>query len=390
MSTRLDPDELALLEDEREHLLGSLEDLEAEYAAGDMDEVDYLALKDDYTVRASEVLAAIEQQRSLMRRAAQGRGSPARTVAVIAAVLAFAVLAGVLVARSAGQRGDGPITGAVGTFRARLATCQQASFQDPEGGIECYDEILAEAPDNVEALTYQGWALIRADRLTEGARNLTRAVELDPDAPDPRVFRAILAARAGDHELAAAEVDRFFANSPSPAAVDVLRSQGLEREIFIALLDGDVQACWVAAARDQEDRSDSGAFLGALESCLAGVLAERPDDVDALVSAAYASVSSPQADLAPARELAERAVAAEPTSANARLLRASLALAQGQLDVVGEDLAVLDTTPRPTAAFLFGGPEDLRAALDAAQRGSEPDTSSAPRPSSVVPNPDGG
>ena len=39
----LDEAQLALLEEEREFLLRSLDDLDAEYAAGDVDEVDYQA-----------------------------------------------------------------------------------------------------------------------------------------------------------------------------------------------------------------------------------------------------------------------------------------------------------------------------------------------------------
>lgn len=45
-----------MLEEEREFFLRSLRDLEAERAAGDIDELDYASLRDDYTVRAAEVL----------------------------------------------------------------------------------------------------------------------------------------------------------------------------------------------------------------------------------------------------------------------------------------------------------------------------------------------
>ena len=40
-SARLDPDELALLEEERDHLLASIDDLEREHDAGDLDDEDY-------------------------------------------------------------------------------------------------------------------------------------------------------------------------------------------------------------------------------------------------------------------------------------------------------------------------------------------------------------
>ena len=62
--TRLDFDELARLEEERRFLLRSLDDLEREHDAGDIDEADYHTLKDDYTRRAVTVLRAIEAGRA--------------------------------------------------------------------------------------------------------------------------------------------------------------------------------------------------------------------------------------------------------------------------------------------------------------------------------------
>jgi len=398
---RLDPDEFALLEEQRDHLLASLDDLEREHDAGDMDDEDYRTLRDDYTVRASEVLQAIEERRALFTAARPSR-SRTRNALWAGGVVALAIIAGVVVAQNMGQRGAGPITGAVNTPRAALATCQQASFQNPEGGVECYGRILADAPDNVEALTYQGWALIRIDRVEEGAANLKRAVEIDPDYPDARVFRAIVASRGGDWELAAAEIDLFYRNNPTPASEQVLQSQGLEREIFISTVDPSTRGCWQQAAQAQDpEATDAAAFLLALGACLDELLAEAPDNVDALVSRAYASVDASSTDLSRAVELAERAVTAGPDDANARLLRASLAFAQGRVEVVEADLAVLADLQRPTASFLFGGPEVLIDQLEgvtptttAAPRGSTPPTTAA-GPTTVpvdgrVPNPGGG
>ena len=48
------------LEEERDFLLRSLADLEAEHDAHDIDDVDYRNLKDDYTARAAAVLRALE------------------------------------------------------------------------------------------------------------------------------------------------------------------------------------------------------------------------------------------------------------------------------------------------------------------------------------------
>jgi tetratricopeptide (TPR) repeat protein len=401
--TLVDPDELALLEEERDHLLRSLEDLEREHDAGDMDDLDYRTLKDDYTMRAAEVLRSIEQRRQVLRtpRTSSSRG---RSWAIGAAVLGFAVLAGVLVARESGQRGDNPITGSTGTLREQLATCQTTSFQEPAKGIDCYDDILADAPDQIEALTYQGWAMVRDGRVEEGSANFDRVVELDPDYPDVRVFRASVAADAGEYELAAAELDRFYANDPSTSAVQVLRSQGLEREIFFALLDGGTAACWTSAAAQQEDGSGvDQAFLDSLSTCLDDVLAGTPENVDALVSSALAKVGPEQADLPGALETVARAVAIDPQNPNALLLQASLSAADQRYDVARANLALLEGLPRPTISFLIGGPESLTEQLDAlgdagstttapdgAATASTASTTTTTPGGVVVPNPSGG
>ena len=66
------------LEQERDFLLRSLSDLERERAAGDMEEADFLALRDGYTARAAAVLRALEAARSSIGPAQFTRGSAGR------------------------------------------------------------------------------------------------------------------------------------------------------------------------------------------------------------------------------------------------------------------------------------------------------------------------
>ena len=329
---RAGPDELAALEDERDHLLASLDDLEREHDAGDLDDVDYAALKDDYTVRAAEVLRAIDEHRTLART--QRRPLRAgRVLGVTAVVLGLAAVAGVVVARSSGDRGGGTLTGNDNGLREQLATCQPLAFQDPAKGVDCYQKILDTSPDNVDALTYQGWALIRDDRIDEGAGNLARAVELDPDYPDARVFRAIVLARAGESAArsgdraratesftaAAAELDRFYRNDPPEVAVQVLGQEGLERKIFFGLLDLGTLGCWQqAASASTEDQPIDQAFLDGLASCLDGVLAGTPGSVDAQLSRALAAIGPERQDTATATGLVEQILAADPGAACSR------------------------------------------------------------------------
>ena len=70
---RLDPDALAALVEERDFLLRSLDDLEREHDAGDVDDHDYETLKDDYTARAARAIRAIESHRARTRAARRPR-----------------------------------------------------------------------------------------------------------------------------------------------------------------------------------------------------------------------------------------------------------------------------------------------------------------------------
>ena len=80
MSTRLDPDALAALEQQRDFLLASLRDLDREHDAGDLDDIDHQTLRDDYTARTAEVLRAIDKTARLPADS-NGRVPPALIIA---------------------------------------------------------------------------------------------------------------------------------------------------------------------------------------------------------------------------------------------------------------------------------------------------------------------
>lgn len=225
----LDPDTLAALEEQRDFLLRSLEDLEREHDAGDVDDHDYASLKDDYTARAARSIRAIEAHHARVAADRPRRSWP-RTMAVLAGVVAFAVVAGVLVARFSGRREAGDaLTGDIREStrtqldNARLAL-QQERYDD---AIEIYDAVLAEQPDNVEATAYKGRAQIGAGDM-DGVLTLIDAAEANPSYPDTHYFLAGAFAIAGRYDSALAELDRFDALDPPPdltAEADDLRSQ---------------------------------------------------------------------------------------------------------------------------------------------------------------------
>lgn len=210
MATRTRPlteGEQAELEEQRDFLLRSLEDLDAEHEAGDVDDNDYEALRDDYTTRAAAVLRTLEAGRVREHRRAIQPAN--RTLAALVGIVLFAAGAGVLVARTSGERGSGDTpTGEIReTTRAQLQEAVSlVNAGDIDGAIDVYDEILEQYPSHVEALTYKGWFLFlqswppetaSSDEWDEAVRLMGEAIQVDPEYPDARAFLAVANYRIG-------------------------------------------------------------------------------------------------------------------------------------------------------------------------------------------------
>ncbi|MGE3620462.1 MAG: hypothetical protein AB7L84_08370 [Acidimicrobiia bacterium] len=222
----LDPDLVEALEEHRDFLLRSLDDLEREHEAGDVDDADYEALKDDYTARAARVIRAIERRRARFvaprPRAAGHRG---RTVAWIVGVVAFALLAGVMVARAAGRRDVGEV--ASGDVRRSVTEDLNrgrnlAAAGDRAGAVEVLDGVVERAPDNPEARTYRGWFRYLDGDQQGGLTDLLAAATAHPDYPDVHAFLAIVFYRGGLVAEADRELARLDALDPPAELLGLL------------------------------------------------------------------------------------------------------------------------------------------------------------------------
>jgi cytochrome c-type biogenesis protein CcmH/NrfG len=249
VSTRLDPDEKGELERERDFLLKSLDDLENERAAGNIDDASYTELHDDYTARAAATIRALRD------------GVDARPVAppvpwrrrglVIGGIVAFAVLAAVSLAAALGARlpgqtssGNQPATAApsTGERKARLQAAADKSPNDPQphlalasfleesgdtvASLKEYDKVVQIAPDNADALANAGrLRFIVAGQvpspdaqrqLVGDARSLLdRAVEADPNNADARYYRGVLLLDGfGQVDAAIGEFQRYLVLAP--------------------------------------------------------------------------------------------------------------------------------------------------------------------------------
>ena len=235
----LDPDALAALEEERDFLLRSLEDLEREHAAGDVDDSDFEELKDDYTARAAAVIRAIEDRTAAVKSLRPQRNWQ-RTALGLVLVGALAVGASWLVFRNAGTRAPGQgLTGDIrqdssnlilqaqgltGQAQASLQAGDSAkAIKQFESAVQTYDKALEISPENVQALTYRGWVLhtialssepsVAAEFDLQALEYLDEAIAIDPLYSDARVFRAILERNAGDFAAAKIDLDAIDMNA---------------------------------------------------------------------------------------------------------------------------------------------------------------------------------
>ncbi len=235
--TSSNADRLRELEERRDFLLRSIDDLEREHGAGDLTEADFNLLHRDYSRRAAEVLKELDDVRGpVVAPPTDAPPTPleraiakkARILRVFAAfgIVAFAVVAGVFVARIAGVRsGSDSLTGSVNAAEANTTSAQVERLiregrdrmaTDPVTAIQNFDQAVALDPTQVEALTYGGWLLRlvsrsttddgqRVELLNGALKRIDRAIELDPGYPDARAFRGIIRLRDQDDPKAAIE-----------------------------------------------------------------------------------------------------------------------------------------------------------------------------------------
>ncbi len=245
------------LEAERDFLLRSLDDLEAERADGSIDDAAYQRLHDDYTARAAAVIRALRD--GVDARPPAPQTSTRRRLLTFVGVVGFAALAGVALAAALGARlpgqtssgnssGSGAAAAASQTRRtleaavARNPSDVQARLQlalvleranDLHGALVQYDAITKLDPSSADAeaqsgrilyLTAQASPANASQLVTLSKARLDHAVLLDPRYPDAHFFRAVvLANEYQDFAGAANECQRYLLLAPNGPWADPAR-----------------------------------------------------------------------------------------------------------------------------------------------------------------------
>ena len=260
--------ERTLLEEERDFFLRSLRDLDAERAAGDIDDVDYRALRSDYTARAAQVLRRLEALAAPLPTAAAPESVPAaapenvpaagvasagrpgppagaaeppgrarwwrqRRALIAAAVIAALGAAGIgwaITAASGSRLPGGVVSGqAVGQEQVAklLLAAQQATARgDGVTALKDLEAVLKQDPNQVEALSSEGWILAQTQQpqlLAQGIGLLTRAERLDPSYPPTHVYRGVAYLSEGDDAAAIPDLQWYLAHDPDPGLVGRVR-----------------------------------------------------------------------------------------------------------------------------------------------------------------------
>lgn len=228
---RPDLDRLAELEEERRFLLRSLADLEREYQAGDVDEQDYLELRDGYTVRAAATLREIEAGQAALpaKRPANWR----RRIAVGAVVVALIAIVGWALAATNATRLPGQSASGADPRERRqvlLAEARRVQLAQPDLAVQLYTAVLQDYPDDVEALSYRAWtSVIMAAPgeapLDAAVADFDRSIEIDPTYPDAWCFRGIVRYRLLDEpQGAAGDLEQCLAFNPPADVRDLIES----------------------------------------------------------------------------------------------------------------------------------------------------------------------
>ena len=221
------------LEQTREFLQRSLDDLELERAAGDIEPADYEALKAKYSARAAEVQAELDATSDTDTDAAElevasprRRGSR-RAAAIVALVALVGTGAGFALAGSSGERvAQAPATGSIDAATTDLLAQARDMLgkNKPVDAIKLYDRVLKTDPKNPEALAYRGWIVRLAGLPDDGLAYIERAIAADPAYPDAHFFKGMIVWQ-DKHQPAAAvpEFQAFLASSPPQDLVTVVQ-----------------------------------------------------------------------------------------------------------------------------------------------------------------------
>jgi tetratricopeptide (TPR) repeat protein len=230
------------LEAERDFLLESIRRLDDDRAAGAITEAEYIDLRDEQTVRAANVLEALERTTDaptarpprppagswagMAQKLRNGRAHKksaywAAGVVAFVAIAIFAVASGAT-SRLTGQTSTGTIHADTNTLLAQAA--QQSGKGNVADAVKTYDQVLKQDPRNVQALAYRGWLIRLAGLPQQGLDSINQALAINSNYPDAHFFKGYILFRdRQDAKSAIPEFNAFLADNPPSDLVPLVK-----------------------------------------------------------------------------------------------------------------------------------------------------------------------
>ncbi len=234
--------EVESLEAERDFLLQSLDDLDAEHAAGNVDDETFETLHDDYTARTAAVVRALRD--GVDTRPTAPPMSTGRRLLAIGGVVVFAAVAAISLAAALGVRLPGQeVTGSLNQTNAQTVAQQQAAKLQKAAAAQpndaaaqlasarnlyatgqyakalpAYSAAAKLAPADAESRAYIGWILYLANLPGQAAPRLQEAETLNAAYPDTHFFQGMVLLNY-DHQAGEAvlEFQKYLALAPGGA-----------------------------------------------------------------------------------------------------------------------------------------------------------------------------
>jgi len=186
MSEARDRDTRRQLEEERDFLLQSLDDLEVEHDSGGIDDESYAELHDDYTARAAAVIRTLRDGVDARPEPPRSERTTRRRVVVVAGIVVFALVVGVLLSSALGVRLPGQTSsGNTGASPSTTNASQRAlatKITDLEAKVNA-------TPDDYLLRMQLARAYEENSDLSNALKQSDAAITVDPNRPEGHALK---------------------------------------------------------------------------------------------------------------------------------------------------------------------------------------------------------
>jgi tetratricopeptide (TPR) repeat protein len=181
MSESRDRDARRQLEEERDFLLQSLDDLEMEHDSGGIDDESYAELHDDYTARAAAVVRTLRDGVDARPEPPRSERTTRRRLVIVAGIVVFALVVGVALSSTLGVRLPGQTssgnTGAAPSTTNPSQRALAAKITELEGKVNA-------TPDDYLLRMQLARAYEENSDLSNALKQSDAAITIDPKRPE--------------------------------------------------------------------------------------------------------------------------------------------------------------------------------------------------------------